>query len=138
MSMLTRELAFWLQNRGYGVYTTSDPSARNIFTGEMPYDSPAEGLLILEVPSPPPHQYVDTEYTVIDFWYRSPKTDRGHAKLEEIYELFHRQYNLTLGNWYIYFSRALGSIQDVDRDREFGKLLRLSVQFICRNLTHVS
>lgn len=144
---LVKELAQLCHNFGIGVYSTADPAQRTIFTGEMPasvrssagVDTPViEALWLIEVPSPPPHNYIDAEYTVIDFWSRSPKTARAHGLLEEVYNQFHRRYHYETANWHIAFSRALGSIVDVDRDRENGKLFRLSVQFICRNLNNLS
>lgn len=134
---LSKDLALYLEQRGLGVYTTANPDLRTIFTGELPQDV-VEGLFIIPAPSPPPHEYVDTEYAVIDFWYRSPNSDRAQVAMEHIYELFHRSYNILTPNWNIFFARALGTIADVDRDLEGGKLLRLSVQFICRNLNHIS
>lgn len=134
---LVKELAQLCENFGMGIYSPADPDNRTIFTGELPQDV-VEALWLVEAPSPPPHNYIDTEYTVIDFWVRSPHTDRAHALLELVYNTFHRRYSYDTANWHISFSRALGSIVDVDRDRENGKLFRLSVQFICRNLNNVS
>lgn len=135
--MLAREIAQLLQNVNIGTFATSNPDNRNIFVGMLPEDV-TQGMFIIEAPSPPPHQYVDTEYPILDFWYRSPYTDLGHEKLEQVYNFLHRKYHYETTNWHIAFSRALGNIIDVDRDAEFGKLYRLSVQFICRNLNNVS
>lgn len=134
---LAKEIAAMLHNAGIGIYGTATPTARNIFTGELPQNV-TEGMFIIEVPSPPPHQYVDTEYPILDFWYQSPYTDKAHEKLEQVYNLLHRRYHYDTANWHIAFSRALGTIVDVDRGLESGKLSRLSVQFICRNLNNVS
>lgn len=134
--MLTREIAELCENFQIGTFAGS-PTTRTIFVGELPEDA-TEAIFIVEAPSPPPHQYVDTEYTVLDFWARSPKTDRAHALLEMVFNNFHRRYHYDTANWHIAFSQALGSIVDVDRDRESGKLYRLSVQFICRNLNNHS
>lgn len=134
---LVKEIAQLCQTMDIGIYATPDPSLRTIYTGQFP-ENVTEGIWLVESPSPPPHEYVDTEYTVIDFWARSPKSLRSHALLELVYENFHRRYAYQTANWTIYFSRALGSIVDVDRDAEGGKLFRLSVQFICRNLNNLS
>lgn len=134
--MLAKEIAELCENFQIGTFSTATAANRTIFVGLLP-DEAVEALWIVETPSPPPHNYVDTEYTVLDFWARSPKTDRAHAILELVYNNFHRRYGYETANWHIYFSRALGSIVDVDRE-EGGKLFRLSVQFICRNLNNVS
>ena len=131
------EIAIDAQNNGLGIYATSDPANRTIFVGEMP-DDIVEGILIVASASPPPHIYIDTEYKVIDFWSRSPHTDRSKALLRAVFELYHRRYHYTTDNWYVSFSEALGDIIDIDRDANSGKLFRLSVQFISRNLNHIS
>lgn len=135
--MLAREIAQLVHNAGIGVFSTATPADRTIYVGELPQDI-TEGMFIIEVPSPPPHQYIDTEYPILDFWYRSPYTDLAHEKLEQVYALFHRKHHYTTANWSIALSRALGTIVDVDREQESGKLFRLSVQFICRNLNNIS
>lgn len=137
MSRLAKEIAEILDAANVGIYSTSNPATRNIFTGLLP-DDVAEGIFIIEAQSPPPHEYVDTEYLVLDFWARSDYTDRAHNLLELVYNYLNRKNGYQTANWYIYNSSALGSIVDVDRDREGGKLFRLSVQFICRNLNNVS
>lgn len=109
----------------------------DIFVGELPQDV-TKGFFLVSAPSPAPHQYLDTEYTVIDFWYRTPSTAEGYEKMEQLKNAFHRRENYQTANWHIYFSEVLGSISDVDRDKEGGKLLRLSIQFICRNLNGIS
>lgn len=149
---LFRELEFEIaqdaQNHGLGIFATSNPALRTIFVGEMPDSvldpntqlqvSIPEAIMLIPVPSPPPHQYIDTEYPVIDFWARSPHSDRAKALLRLVYELYHRRGGYATPNWTIYNSMALGNIVDVDRDTEAGKLFRLSVQFRCRNLSHIS
>lgn len=137
MRELIYEVAIDIADHGFGVFGTSNPDNRTIFYGEMPDDA-VEGLLLIQVPSPPPHQYIDTEYPVIDIWAKSPKTDRAYNLLRQVYNTYHRRYDWQTDNWHIYFSQALGNIVDVDRDRESGKLLRLSIQFISRNLNNIS
>jgi hypothetical protein len=119
------------------VYGTGTVADRNVFVGTLPEDV-QECLMIVASASPPPHQYIDTEYLVIDFWSRSAHTDRSKALLRSVYELYHRRYAYDLGDWYVSFSQALGSIVDADRDAEGSKVYRLSVQFICRNTNHTS
>lgn len=145
--MLVREIAEVAQNVGVGVYQTPTPSLRTIFVGELPEKvtdpdgsdhDVIEAVWLVESPGPAPQDYIDTEYPIIDFWVRSPHTDRAHQLLELVYDNFHRRYGYETANWHIYFSKALGSIVDVDRDQNGGKLFRLSVQFICRNLNNIS
>lgn len=135
--MLAREIASLLASEGVGIFGTSDPTARTIFVGELP-TTPTEGLYVIPIASPQGQLYIDTEYPVIDFWYVSAHTDRAYAKLELVFELLHRRTHYSTPNFYISLSYALGTIIDVDRTGERSKLFRLSVQFISRNLNHVS
>lgn len=137
MRELIYEVAQDVANHGFGVFGTGNPDNRTIFWGEMPEDV-AEGLLLVDVQSPPPHQYIDTEYLIIDFWAKSPHSDRAKTLLRQIFDTYHRRYHWDTANWHISFSQALGNIVDADRARDGGKLFRLSVQFICRNLNNVS
>lgn len=144
---LVKEIAELCEAMGLGKFATATPSQRTIWVGEMPetvtdpdgtITPVTSALWLVEAISPPPHHYIDTEYPVIDFWAMNPHTDQAHALLEQVYSNFHRRYHYQTANWHIAFSSALGNIIDVDRDRESGKLLRLSVQFICRNLNNLS
>lgn len=137
MRELIVELAKDLDIKGIGVYDTDNPASRTIFVGEMPA-SCVEGILLVSSPSPAPHEYIDTEYPVIDFWSRSPSTVNAMSLLRLVYDNYHRRSHYDYDNWHIYFSRALGNIVDVDRDRDGGKLFRLSIQFISRNLNNIS
>lgn len=147
MRELIVEVAEDAANHGFGVFGTNDPSLRTIFWGEMPASvrgidglehSIPEGILLIDVSSPPPEQYIDTEHLIIDFWVKSPHSDRAKAMMRNIYNTYHRRNNWDTTNWHVYWSRALGNIIDADRDREGSKLLRLSIQFICRNLNNIS
>jgi hypothetical protein len=132
-----REVAIYCQAIGLGIFEPISNQTRNLYLGELPDDA-TEAIWMVEVPSPPPHEYVATEYTVIDFWARSPHTDRAHALLDDVFQALDRRVNYDTANWHISFSHALGSIVDADRDAEGGKLLRLSIQFYCKNLRLVS
>ena len=109
----------------------------DIFNGQLP-QGVVKGFYIVPSQSPSPEKYIDHEYPVIDFWYRSPYTGEAKAKMRELYTKFHRAYNMDTANWHIFFSEALGGSMDMDRDAEGGKLEKLSVQFICRNINSIS
>lgn len=126
-----------MENHGLGLFSPANPSNRTIYYGEMPADL-EEGLLLIDVPSPPPEKYIDTEYLVIDIWAKSPHTERAQTLLRNVFNLYNRRNNYDLGSWHVYNSHALGGLIDADRDRQGGKLYRLSVQFISRNLSNIS
>lgn len=134
---LAKEIAEMLDAAGVGIYSTTDPTTRTIFTGRLPAGV-REGINIVESIGAPPHEYTDQQYPTLDFYSRSDSPDQGHYLLELVFNLLHRRNGYTTTNWYVYNSSALGDIVDIDEDRETGKLYRLSVQFICRNLNNVS
>lgn len=136
MRALSREIANLLEANGLGSINGTE-AARTIWVGELP-QAPVQGIILIESPSPPPHQYIDTQYTIIDIWVRHPNYPIAYELIQGVYNQLHRRYAYTAGRWYVSFSQALGGIVDVDRDIEGGKLLRLSVQFICRNLDNIS
>jgi hypothetical protein len=137
MRELVYEVAQDLQANSIGVFNTADPPERTIFTGTMP-DGINEGILMIQAQSPSPERYIDTEYLVIEFYAKSAHSDRALALLRQVYDTYNRRYDWSTTNWHVYFSQALGSIIDMERNAEGSKLFRLSIQFISRNLNTVS
>lgn len=125
------ELAQYMQERALGTLGT------DIFVGELP-ESVTAGFMLVNAPSPDPHEYIDHEKIVVDFWYRTPHTKGAYTKIREAFNTFHRAHHYRTANWYVYYSQALGNIKDFDRDGEGGKLLSLSIQFTVRNLNNLS
>lgn len=130
-SLLMDKIADELQSNGIGTVDT------DIFIGQLPQEV-EQGMFLVEVPGNPPNMWVDTEEPVIDFWMRSDHTAAAYKKLRDVYNLYHRRANYPLGDWYIYFSHALTNVQDMDRERESGKLFKVSILFECRNINNVS
>jgi hypothetical protein len=137
MRELIKEVAMDMAAHGIGVFGTDDPADRTIFWGEMP-DGVTKGVLLVQPPGPPPEKYIDTEKLILDIWVKNPSTDLAYEKMRDIYNLYNRRYHWTTDSWHVYWSIALGSIVDADRNREGSKLLRLSLQFMCRNLSNIS
>lgn len=137
MRELVYEFAQDLATHGIGTFGTSNPDDRTIFVGTMPVGI-VEGVMISMVNSPPPERYIDTEYQIIDVWVKSPHSDRAFDLMRRIYDTYNRRYHWDTASWHIYFSDAIGSTYDASRDGEGSKLLRLSLQFMCRNLNNVS
>ena len=125
------EIPALLQSLGFGTVGV------DIFNGELP-QGVVKGFFIVPSPGRSPEDYIDHEYPVIDFWYRSPDTREAKEKMRQLFNQLHRKYNYDTTNWHISYSNALGQVEDMDRDAEGGKLFRLSVQFICRNLNSIS
>ncbi len=131
------EVARDMAAHNLGVFGTSDPNDRTIYWGEMPAEC-KEGLLLVDSPGLAPHQYIDTEWQLIDVWAKAASSYDAKALLRRVYNTYHRRYDWNTSNWHVYWSKATGPIIDVNRNQEGSKLFRLSIQFMCRNLNNIS
>lgn len=129
--MIIDEIATLLQQSGVGTVGT------NIYIGQLPQDV-EDAIMLLAVPSPEPDKYTGIEYQDFDIWARFKTTDDAYNKLHEIFLLLDRRDAYTLPSYEVYFIHALGRIEDLDRDIEQRKLLKLSFRAIYRNLDLVS
>lgn len=111
---------------------TFGTGATNLKAGELPRGT--DGVFAVASPSPEPDMDTLVEYHNVDFWARNKNTSTALDQMREIYELFHQNHHYVTTNFEVYFSHALGQIEDQDRDLEGGKLLRLSIMFITRQL----
>jgi hypothetical protein len=94
----------------------------------------AEGIYVVQGSIDEPDRETPILYGQLDFWARYKRTETCYTKLFEINSLLHQNYNYSTTTYLIHFSHALGSIDDMDRDGEGRKLLKLSVRFIYYNL----
>jgi len=109
----------------------------NLFDGLVPQEV-TNAVMVVPAGGTAPHEYLDTESIIIDFWTVYNLTPAGYDMLKQIFELFHRKENYTLNNWYIYSSLVSGNIIDSDRTVEGAKLHKLSILFTCRPLADIS
>ena len=109
----------------------------NLFEGELP-QGVTNAVLIIPAPSPAPHEYIDNDNIIIDFWTIYDNTPAGYDMARQIKDQLHRKANYTLNNWYIYSSLAVSDILDVDRTEEGSKQHKISFLFTCRSLANVS
>jgi len=129
--MLINEFTAWLEDQGVGTVGT------NLFIGEFPKEI-ENAIKLLSVPSGEPDKYTGVEYQTIDVWCRYRNTADGYTKLETVFTLLHRMGPLYLPNYQIYNCKALGKIDDFDRDLENRKLLKATFELTYRNLDLVS
>lgn len=109
----------------------------NLFDGQLP-QGVSNAVLIVPAPSGAPHEYIDNESLVIDFWTLYDNTPAGYDMARQIFQQLHRKANYSLNNWYIYSSLAEGGILDVDRTDEGIKQHKISFLFTCRSLADIS
>jgi hypothetical protein len=123
--MIAEALADYIQQQGIATVGT------DLFIGELPFDK-GDCMSLVYSPSPEPNKTLDVWEQVIDFWVRYSKSDVGYDKLIEISDLLHKAQNYDITGFHIYFSNALGMVDDLDRDEQRRKLYKLSIRFIFR------
>lgn len=109
----------------------------DLFIGELPFDK-NNSISLVYTPSPEPNKALHYYVQIIDFWGRFSNYETGHAKMIELFKLFHRKQNYETDNFHIYLSYALGMVLDNGRDVERRHLFQLSLGFIYRELEELS
>lgn len=104
----------------------------NLKLGELRSDG--QGVYAVTQSSAEPDKYTTVQYLQLDFWARNADSAVAEADLRFIYNLFHKNQNWTTTNFICFFSSAIGGIDDMDRDPEGCKLMRLGINFIYSNL----
>ena len=105
----------------------------NLYIGELP-QKVENCISMVSTVSPQPSSSIGYYEQHVDFWARFRKTDEGYSALQSIFDFLHRKVAYETDNHYIYVSLATGLIDDMDRDEEGRKMLRLGFRFIYRNL----
>lgn len=104
----------------------------DLFIAELPRG--VNGVYMIATPTQEPDKETPVKYQTVDFWARNNKTPTAFSNLNALYNFFNRKEAYVTTNYEVYFSHALGEIEDVDRDIENGKLMRVSILFIIRSL----
>lgn len=104
---------------------------QNLYVGEAPVNIEDCNWLVSD-PSTTPNPSIGYYEQFISVWSRFRKTDEAYTALQEIFDAVHQKNAYATANHYIYFSGATGLIEDMGRDIESRKLLRLSIKFIYR------
>lgn len=107
---------------------TSLTMRSTLFAGEL--QRGVNGVFALAAPSEQPDKETGIMYQSIEFWARNKDTAQAFDQLSEIYNFFDRRHHYNTDNYYIYFSHCEGQIEDMDKDIDNAKLLKLSVRFI--------
>lgn len=108
----------------------------DLFIGEIPRDT--DGIYMMASPSQSPDKETGVIYQDVDFWSRYTNDATGYAKLKEIYNFFDRRHHYTTNEYYIHFSHAVSQIDDMDRDAQNAKLLKLTITFIMNRNINIS
>lgn len=107
-----------------------------LFAGELKMGT--NGVFAVAAPSPEPDKETGMIYQSIDFWARNKDTGAAFAHLSEIYNFFDRRHHFETDHYYVHFSHCEGQIEDMDRDIDDAKLLKLSIRFILMSQQAIS
>lgn len=100
----------------------------DLFAGEI--QRGVDGIFAIAAPSEAPDKETGIVYQSVDFWARNKDTAKAFDALGEIYNFFDRRHHYSTDHYYIHFSHCESQIEDMDKDSEGAKLLKLSVRFI--------
>jgi len=109
-------------------------SSGSIFIGNMDNS----GIILTTGGNESQDMYQGLRYETIDFWVRNASYEAGYQQARDIIDLLHRLSNWETTNYHVFFSHALGGVEDLDRDGEGKKIFKVSIRFIFRNLTDIS
>lgn len=129
MSDIAYEVAKYLQNAGYGTLGT------NLFVGQIP--SSTNGLYVTRSAGTM-NMYLPMEESVIDIYSKNTDATSAITVLEEIKRYLHRMHTTSIDNTFIYTFLVLSDVEDIQRDNEYAKIFKISVQVVHRDTTLIS
>lgn len=118
-------------------YNTGDLKLKtNLYAGELKRG--VNGVFAIAAPSEEPDKETGILYQTVDFWARNDDTGKAFEDLTTIFNFFDRRDHYSTDHYYIHFSHNMSNIEDMDRDAENAKLLKLTVRFILNSTTAIS
>lgn len=116
-------IATWLQRMGFGTVGT------DIFVGQIP--DGANGLYVVRTGGSL-NNYVPIEEAVLDIYVRDTSASDAISLIEGVKRAIHRMHTTEIGTAYVYTFLVLGDIETVERDLEYTKIFKITVQAIHR------
>lgn len=129
MSTISYQVATWLASAGFGTLGT------DIFVNEIPDD--INGLWTVNMGGQL-NNYVPIEEAVVNIYSKDIKSELAVDRLERIKHTIHRQYSQTIGTTFVYTFLIIGDIESVDRDAQFEKVYKMTVQVVHRDTNLIS
>lgn len=126
---IANEIATYLQKAGYGTVGT------DIFIGQIP--SSVDGIYIYRSTGSL-NNYVPIENVILDIYVKDTSSSAGVLKIEQIKRYMHRMVSTTTANSYIYSILAVGDVETIERDTEYAKVYKISVEVMYRSLGLIS
>lgn len=123
------EVARYLQTAGFGTLLT------DIFVGQAEDN---KNCVWVERIGGTPNNYVPIDEAVVNIFVKNTDGSEAVVKLDAIKRHIHRMHNTVTANSYIYSFLVLGDIEDVQRDLEYAKIFKLTVQVVHRATAVIS
>lgn len=117
------QVAQYLATAGFGVLGTS------IFAGQIPAEQ--NGVYVSRLGGLP-NNYVPIEEAVLDIYVKDTSAEDAITKLENIKRYIHRMHSTETASVYIYTFLVIGDVEDVQRDLEYAKIFKITVQVMHR------
>lgn len=108
----------------------------DLFAGELKRG--VNGVFAVAAPSEEPDKETGILYQTIDWWARNDDTGKAFEHLTEVFNFFDRRHHYNTDHYYVHFSHCLSQIEDMDRDVENAKLLKLTTRFILNSTNAIS
>lgn len=109
----------------------------NVFAGHM-IPEPDNVTMFFDAGGQAQDEYLDTMYANIEVWTRDRDSGLGYDRLQQIFEVLHRQGNVQMGRYYVYFLHATSNIMDMDRDQMERKMYKMTFRAIYRDTNMLS
>ena len=117
------EFADKLQTNGLGTVGT------DIFIGQLPAETNG---IYLERIGGSMDMYLPIEQTVVNVYVQNIKSSTAISTIETIKRTYHRHLETGTDNSFIYTILALGDVEDLGRDLDYGKIYKITFQITHR------
>lgn len=123
------QVAQYLATAGFGTLGTS------IFVGQLPAEQ--NGVYVSRLGGLP-NKYVPIEETVLDIYVKDTSASDAITKLESIKRYIHRMHTTETASAYFYTFLVIGDVEDVQRDMEYTKVFKITLQVVHRDKSLIS
>lgn len=128
-SDILSEFADMIALAGFGIVGT------DIFIGQLPAET--NGIYLSRLAGSLSN-YLPMEETIVDAYVQNISSQTAIQTMESIKRTFHRHLETQRGNHVIYSILALSDIEDLGRDRDYGKMYKVTFQILHRSTALIS
>lgn len=129
MSDVAYDVAKYLADNGFGTLGT------DIHIGYMPS---SDAGVSVERAGGQMGRYTPINETVVNIYVKNTSASEAMTTIENIKNFIHRMHNTALQNSYTYSMLVIGDVEDVQRDPEYSKIFKITVQLINRDVSVIS